>query len=134
MDLAGCPRVAGDEDEDDTDDLENEFSFRAKEEMQYGAEAMLQGRMRFGRGTDSEMPRGIVSSVPLLTNGEMVLLLPLSSQLVDFLVKCPCKYVRSAHCYTSSYNTDSLGANVYLHLSECVNVVQEIMYFINHTC
>nr|QBI56888.1 cellulose synthase A3 [Agave sisalana] len=74
--LKGCPRVAGDEDEDDIDDLENEFSFagRDKEDMQYGAEAMLQGHMRFGRGTDVDMPHGVnaVSQVPLLTNGEMV--------------------------------------------------------------
>nr|QBI56909.1 cellulose synthase A5 [Agave tequilana] len=74
--LKGCPRVAGDEDEDDIDDLENEFSFagRDKEDMQYGAEAMLQGHMRYGRGTDVDMPHGVnaISQVPLLTNGEMV--------------------------------------------------------------
>lgn len=74
--ILGCPRVAGDEDEDDIDDLENEFSFAGKnrEDMQYGAEAMLQGQMRFGRGTDVDMPQGVnaVSNVPLLTNGEMV--------------------------------------------------------------
>lgn len=76
MVLVGCPRVAGDEEEDGFDDIDNEFSFagRNREDMQYGAEAMLQGHMRFGRGLDMEMPRGVnsVSNVPLLTNGEMV--------------------------------------------------------------
>ncbi|XP_020265046.1 uncharacterized protein LOC109840715 [Asparagus officinalis] len=57
------------------DDIDNEFSFagRNREDMQYGAEAMLQGHMRFGRGSDMEMLQGVtsVSNVPLLTNGEM---------------------------------------------------------------
>lgn len=74
--MLGCPRVAGDEDEDGIDDLENEFSFarRDRDDMQYGAEAMLQGQMRVGRGTDVEMPQGVNAgyNVPLLTNGEMV--------------------------------------------------------------
>ncbi|XP_020265449.1 probable cellulose synthase A catalytic subunit 5 [UDP-forming] isoform X3 [Asparagus officinalis] len=74
--LKGRPRVAGDEEEDGFDDIDNEFSFagRDREDMQYGAEAMLQGHMRFGRGSDTEMPHGVnsVSNVPLLTNGEMV--------------------------------------------------------------
>ncbi|ONK70407.1 uncharacterized protein A4U43_C05F33390 [Asparagus officinalis] len=49
------------------------FAGRNREDMQYGAEAMLQGHMRFGRGSDMEMLQGVtsVSNVPLLTNGEM---------------------------------------------------------------
>ncbi|THU47041.1 hypothetical protein C4D60_Mb09t11310 [Musa balbisiana] len=49
--LKGCPRVAGDDEEDDVDDLENEFNFvpGEKQDSQYMAEAMLQGHMSYGR-------------------------------------------------------------------------------------
>nr|DAD46409.1 TPA_asm: hypothetical protein HUJ06_016346 [Nelumbo nucifera] len=74
--LKGCARVAGDEEEDDIDDLENEFSFagRDKQDMQYLAEAMLQGHMSYGRAGDADMPQvaHTIPQVPLLTNGEMV--------------------------------------------------------------
>nr|DAD46411.1 TPA_asm: hypothetical protein HUJ06_016348 [Nelumbo nucifera] len=74
--LKGCARVAGDEEEDDIDDLENEFSFtgRDKQDMQYLAEAMLQGHMSYGRAGDADMPQvaHTIPQVPLLTNGQMV--------------------------------------------------------------
>jgi cellulose synthase A len=78
--LKGCARVAGDEEEDDIDDLENEFSFdaRTKHDMQHAlaADAML----HYGRGgSDPDLPHILHSSsmspqplVPLLTNGQMV--------------------------------------------------------------
>ncbi|XP_058073282.1 probable cellulose synthase A catalytic subunit 5 [UDP-forming] [Magnolia sinica] len=74
--LKGCARVAGDEEEDDIDDLENEFNFmgRDKQDMQYLAEAMLQGHMSYGRVGDADIPQVIhpMPQVPLLTNGQMV--------------------------------------------------------------
>lgn len=77
--LKGCARVAGDEDEDDIDDLENEFNLDAKtrQDMQHGlpADAMLY----YGRAnSESDFPHVLHSSmspqpqVPLLTNGQMV--------------------------------------------------------------
>ncbi|XP_039131268.1 probable cellulose synthase A catalytic subunit 3 [UDP-forming] [Dioscorea cayenensis subsp. rotundata] len=74
--LKGCARVAGDEEEEGIDDLENEFSFagRNDQDMQYMAEAMLQGHMSYGRGGDVDMPQVVhtMPQVPLLTNGQMV--------------------------------------------------------------
>eukprot|EP00268_Persea_americana_P051650 TRINITY_DN571_c0_g1_i2.p1 TRINITY_DN571_c0_g1~~TRINITY_DN571_c0_g1_i2.p1 ORF type:complete len:1086 (+),score=216.13 TRINITY_DN571_c0_g1_i2:569-3826(+) len=73
--LKGCARVAGDEEEDGIDDLENEFNFmgRDKQDMQYLAEAMLHGHMSYGRAGDADMSQAVhMPQVPLLTNGEMV--------------------------------------------------------------
>ena len=75
--LKGCARVHGDEEEDDTDDLENEFNFDGRSskrhDMQYhgglrGHESMLHH--------DPDLPRDLhrpLPQVPLLTNGQMVL-------------------------------------------------------------
>lgn len=74
--MTGCARVAGDEEEDGIDDLENEFNFmgRDKQDMQYLAEAMLHGHMSYGRAGDADMSQAVhMPQVPLLTNGEMVL-------------------------------------------------------------
>lgn len=74
--LKGCARVAGDEDEDDIDDVDNEFKYIARDnpDSQYLAEAMLHGHMSYGRGSDSDLSHGVhpIPNVPLLTNGEMV--------------------------------------------------------------
>ncbi|CAL9772392.1 unnamed protein product [Musa acuminata subsp. burmannicoides] len=74
--LKGCPRVAGDDEEDGVDDLENEFNFVGghKQESQYMADAMLQGHMSYGRWGDINAPNMAHNApqVPLLTNGEMV--------------------------------------------------------------
>ncbi|ERN11467.1 hypothetical protein AMTRI_Chr03g43740 [Amborella trichopoda] len=74
--LKGSARVAGDEEEEDVDDLENEFNFgdRDNQDMQYLAEAMLQGHMSYGRAGDADMPQVVhtLPQVPLLTNGQMV--------------------------------------------------------------
>lgn len=75
---AGSPRVEGDEEEEDVDDLENEFNFDYENEKQNGqhiAEAMLHGQMSYGRGDDHDMPHmthTMLPQVPLLTNGPMV--------------------------------------------------------------
>ncbi|KAJ8459550.1 hypothetical protein OPV22_032476 [Ensete ventricosum] len=74
--LKGCPRVAGDEEEDDVDDLENEFNFVGgdQQDSKYMAEVMLQGHGSYGRRVDIKTPHvaHAVPQVPLLTNGEMV--------------------------------------------------------------
>ncbi|XP_074579098.1 putative cellulose synthase A catalytic subunit 5 [UDP-forming] [Curcuma longa] len=72
--LKGCPRVPGDEEEDDVDDLEHEFDWGDDHDSQYLAEAMLHGRMSYGRHGDINNPHVAhpMPQVPLLTNGEMV--------------------------------------------------------------
>ncbi|XP_007018605.2 PREDICTED: probable cellulose synthase A catalytic subunit 5 [UDP-forming] isoform X1 [Theobroma cacao] len=69
--LKGCPRVDGDEEEDDIDDLENEFNLEGRSNGQ---------DMNHGFAADaitcvSDLPRVIVHpdyQLPLLTNGQMV--------------------------------------------------------------
>ncbi|XP_057851232.1 probable cellulose synthase A catalytic subunit 5 [UDP-forming] [Cryptomeria japonica] len=72
----GSPRVEGDEEEDDVDDIEYEFGFgdRDKQDRHYTAESMLHGQMSYGRGTDmdaDQVPQSMMPQVPLLTNGQM---------------------------------------------------------------
>ncbi|KAJ8478000.1 hypothetical protein OPV22_021727 [Ensete ventricosum] len=78
--LKGCPRVAGDEEEDGIDDLENEFNFVRgdKQDSQYIVEAMLQAHMSYGHQGDIIMPYVVHTApqVPLLTNGEIVDYIP----------------------------------------------------------
>ncbi|CAM8945234.1 unnamed protein product [Rhodiola kirilowii] len=70
--LKGCTRVAGDDDEDNIDDLENEFSFagRDRQDLYITSENMMHGRY----GSDGHMPAvgNPMPQVPLLTNGQMV--------------------------------------------------------------
>ena len=69
--VVGSPRVEGDEEEEDVDDLENEFlHFQG----QYIAEAMLHSQMSYGRGgVDHDHPHhSAMPQVPLLTNGPSV--------------------------------------------------------------
>uniref|UniRef100_A0A0D9WXC4 Cellulose synthase n=1 Tax=Leersia perrieri TaxID=77586 RepID=A0A0D9WXC4_9ORYZ len=69
--LKGCPRVAGDEEEDGVDDLEGEFGLDGREDdAQYIAESMLRANMSYGRG--EQQPFQHIPNVPLLTNGQMV--------------------------------------------------------------
>ncbi|KAF8404446.1 hypothetical protein HHK36_009331 [Tetracentron sinense] len=77
--LKGSPRVEGDEEEDDVDDLDNEFDFGSHDSMdsQHVAEAMLSARLNIGRGSHANasgvtMPSDLDSSslnpeIPLLT-------------------------------------------------------------------
>lgn len=73
----GSPRVDGDEEEDDVDDLENEFNYThgGRDGRQQRAEAMMQWQMH-GRGEEID---SVTSSrqdpqtqLPLLTNGQAV--------------------------------------------------------------
>ncbi|KAB5556235.1 hypothetical protein DKX38_007144 [Salix brachista] len=74
--LKGCARVHGDDDEDDTDDLENEFNFDGRSgnrhDMQNhgglrGHESMLHHDPDWPHDHHRPLPQ-----VPLLTNGQMV--------------------------------------------------------------
>ncbi|CAI0556417.1 unnamed protein product [Linum tenue] len=75
--LKGSPRVEGDEEEDDIDDLEHEFDFEGLSPEQV-AELMLAARLNTGRGSHlygNGIPTDLDSSppgakVPLLTYGE----------------------------------------------------------------
>lgn len=84
--IKGSPRVEGDEEEDDIDDLDNEFDYGNLDGMgpQHVAEAVLSARLNTGRGTHPNMSgvptradldsAPLSSDVPLLTYGEEVIL------------------------------------------------------------
>ncbi|XP_057767804.1 cellulose synthase A catalytic subunit 7 [UDP-forming] [Salvia miltiorrhiza] len=52
--LKGSPRVEGDDDEEDTDDIEHEFNIDEQKTNTDIAEAMLHGKMSYGRGPDDD--------------------------------------------------------------------------------
>ncbi|KMT03462.1 hypothetical protein BVRB_8g191460 [Beta vulgaris subsp. vulgaris] len=53
--LKGSPRVEGDDDEEDIDDIEHEFNMDDEQyKNNHVAEAMLHGKMSYGRGHDDE--------------------------------------------------------------------------------
>jgi len=69
--------VTGDEEEDGVDDIDNEFNWNGHD-SQSVAESMLYGHMSYGRGGDPNgvpQPFQLNPNVPLLTNGQMVLVL-----------------------------------------------------------
>lgn len=69
--------MTGDEEEDGVDDIDNEFNWDGHD-SQSVAESMLYGHMSYGRGGDPNgvpQPFQLNPNVPLLTNGQMVLLL-----------------------------------------------------------
>ncbi|KAB2635277.1 cellulose synthase A catalytic subunit 2-like [Pyrus ussuriensis x Pyrus communis] len=80
--IKGSPRVEGDEEEDDIDDLENEFDIASNEKRDPHsiAEAVLAARLNIGRGshingsgisTPAEFDSASVASeIPLLTYGQ----------------------------------------------------------------
>ncbi|XP_024028310.1 cellulose synthase A catalytic subunit 2 [UDP-forming] [Morus notabilis] len=78
--IKGSPRVDGDEDEDDIDDLENEFHIANGGDPNNIAEAMLAARLNVGRSsqingfgitTPSELDAASVATeIPLLTYGQ----------------------------------------------------------------
>ncbi|KAL2342956.1 hypothetical protein Fmac_004241 [Flemingia macrophylla] len=80
--IAGSPRVEGDEEEDDTDDLDNEFDYGDVDGLgpQSMSESLFSGRLNTGRGANSNvsgiatnMEHGsppLNSEIPLLTYGE----------------------------------------------------------------
>ena len=80
--IPGSPRVEGDEEEEDTDDLENEFHIQHGGDPHNLADAMLAARLNVGRGsqvngsgitTPSELDSASVATdIPLLTYGQEV--------------------------------------------------------------
>ncbi|KAL5560202.1 hypothetical protein UlMin_036413 [Ulmus minor] len=76
--IKGSPRVEGDEEEDDIDDLENEFHIANGGDPHNLSEAMLAARLNMGRGSQvngssppSEMDAASVAAdIPLLTYGQ----------------------------------------------------------------
>ncbi|KAK4803551.1 hypothetical protein SAY86_003368 [Trapa natans] len=76
--LKGCARVAGDDEEDDIDDLENEFNFEGRMggnvQRHLAADRMIHGPINSGLGYDPDLTRAAhpFPNLPLLTNGEMV--------------------------------------------------------------
>ncbi|XP_068658979.1 cellulose synthase A catalytic subunit 5 [UDP-forming]-like isoform X1 [Aristolochia californica] len=66
----GSPRVEGDEEEDDVDDLENEFDFGVHNEREQPlAESIFHGRLNFGRG--ASINAGASTSQPLDSNSAL---------------------------------------------------------------
>lgn len=84
--------MAGDEEEDGVDDLENEFSFdgRSRHDLQHAvsADSMLHGHMSYGRASSvsSDFHNDLhpMPQLPLLTNGQMVLLILHSNPILAF--------------------------------------------------
>ncbi|PIN08235.1 Cellulose synthase (UDP-forming) [Handroanthus impetiginosus] len=52
--LKGSPRVEGDDDEEGIDDIEHEFNYDEQNKNTTIVEAMLHGKMSYGRGTEDE--------------------------------------------------------------------------------
>lgn len=53
--LTGSPRVEGDDDEEDVDDIEHEFNIDEEQNNNsHIAESMLHGKMSYGRGHDDD--------------------------------------------------------------------------------
>lgn len=53
--LKGSPRVEGDEDEEDVDDIEHEFNIENEQNKNKNiAEALLHGKMSYGRGLEDD--------------------------------------------------------------------------------
>lgn len=51
----GSPRVEGDEDEEDIDDIEDEFNIDdGQDKQKHSAESMLYGKMSYGRGPEDD--------------------------------------------------------------------------------
>lgn len=73
VDNVGSPRVTGDDEEDDTDDLENEFNYNDvdKTDSKQIIEEMLHNHMSYGRDGDVVVTP-MQPQYPLLTNGHLV--------------------------------------------------------------
>ncbi|KAB5568475.1 hypothetical protein DKX38_002268 [Salix brachista] len=82
--IKGSPRVDGDEEEEGTDDLENEFDIGVhdRRDPHHVAEALLSARLNTGRGSQSHVSgfatpsefdsASVAPEIPLLTYGEEV--------------------------------------------------------------
>lgn len=84
VEIAGSPRVEGDEDEDDIDDLDNEFDYGNLDDFgpHHAAEGSYGSHLNSGRGShpnashipgqSEHEPSPLGSEIPLLTYGEEV--------------------------------------------------------------
>ncbi|CAL5081501.1 unnamed protein product [Urochloa decumbens] len=79
--LKGSPRVAGDDDEEDIDDLEHEFNIDDEKEKQLQGgsmqnsqitEAMLHGKMSYGRGPEDGEGNNTPMIPPIITGSRSV--------------------------------------------------------------
>ncbi|NP_001306681.1 Cellulose synthase A catalytic subunit 9 [UDP-forming] [Zea mays] len=78
--LKGSPRVAGDDDEEDIDDLEHEFNIDDEKQRQLEGnmqnsqitEAMLHGKMSYGRGADDGEGNNTPQMPPIITGARSV--------------------------------------------------------------
>lgn len=106
--LAGTPRVEGDEEEDDIDDLDNEFCYGNLDALgsHQVAEAVLSSHLNVGRGshynaripTHTEHESSLGSEIPLLTYGEEV---NQSEILVSSCLSVhACQHVRTVICHS----------------------------------
>lgn len=51
---SGSARVEGDEDEEDIDDIEHEFNYNQQSKQIHMVDAMLHGKMSYGRGHEDD--------------------------------------------------------------------------------
>jgi cellulose synthase A len=78
--IKGSPRVAGDDDEEDIDDLEHEFNIDDEKQRQLEGnmqnsqitEAMLHGKMSYGRGADDGEGNNTPQMPPIITGARSV--------------------------------------------------------------
>jgi cellulose synthase A len=78
--IEGSPRVAGDDDEEDIDDLEHEFNIDDEKQRQLEGnmqnsqitEAMLHGKMSYGRGADDGEGNNTPQMPPIITGARSV--------------------------------------------------------------
>nr|AGX27219.1 cellulose synthase 7 [Populus tomentosa]AGX27225.1 cellulose synthase 7 [Populus tomentosa]AGX27228.1 cellulose synthase 7 [Populus tomentosa] len=100
--LKGSPRVEGDDDEDDLDDIEHEFIIEDEQDKnKYLTEAMLHGKMTYGRGHDDEenshfppvitgiRSRPVSGEFPIGSHGEQMLSSSLHKRVHPYPVSEP---------------------------------------------
>ncbi|KAK1323864.1 Cellulose synthase A catalytic subunit 9 [UDP-forming] [Acorus calamus] len=97
--LKGSPRVEGDDDEEDVDDIEHEFNIEDGQNKQnHLAEAMLYGKMSVGRGPD-DLPPIITGNRSRPVSGEF----PLSNHIYgDQQTQQPSSLHKRVHPYPVS--------------------------------
>lgn len=98
----GSPRVEGDEEEENTDDLEREFDIgdSGRGNLHSTAEGMLSTRLNFGPDLQTHIPSELAASsavpkIPLLTYGQEVN----DSDKLGFLLHYVSFDLRAAVCF-----------------------------------
>lgn len=83
MELTGSPRVEGDEEEDDIDDIDNEFEYGNLDAS--GPHSVAEGAHPYSSAIPERESAPLGSEIPLLTYGEEVIL---SSGVVTLCSLC----------------------------------------------